>query len=268
VSTVVSPDRDQESHQENQSAETPRNIFEDPAIAAAAQNDPFVRFVAKSWRAILAALGAIALVIIAVNRFSDTQQARKAALTRDVRDIQSSYRELVLKQGELETSRSSGASAEGQADAIKALEATVQQLRERTNLKLTALESSGAFPEVARLYRGLVEAQTGDLDKVKSLLESARWDQVPDDSAERLVAELTVFALAKSLIDSPAHRALAQQALIGLAEKGNFAAPQSVLALSTLARTDEERTKVKQLVDGVAKRLPSQRKYLSTLVDE
>jgi hypothetical protein len=41
-----------------------------------------------------------------------------------------------------------------------------------------------------------------------------------------------------------------------------------VLALSTLARTDEERTKVKQLVDGVAKRLPSQRKYLSTLVDE
>lgn len=263
MSNVVTPNNKDLSA--DQVAETPRNIFEDPAIAAAAKNDPFVRFVLKNARIIFIALAAIALAMIAYDRFTTTQQQRKAQLTQDVRDIQKDYEALVGKLDELATLKATEPSA---ADKVKTVESEVQQIKERGAFKLTALEASGAFPEIARLYSGLIAARTGDLEKAKAALSASSWELAPADSSERMVAELTTFALAKSLIDSEANRNQARQALSSIAERGTFAAAQSVLALGTLARTEEEKAQVQKLAEEVSKRLPLQRKYLLSLSDD
>lgn len=260
MSNVVRPDS--KNLPVEQPAQAPRNIFEDPTIAAAAQNDPFVRFVVKHGKAILISLGAVVLAMVAYDRFTVTQQHKKAQLTQDVRGVQKDYEVLVGKLDELSNLKAQSPSTTEQQEKVKALEAEIQQIKERGTLKLTALETSGAFPDIVRLYRGLIAARTGELDKVKGVLSSGSWEQLPEGSSERLVAELTSLALAKSLIDSETHRDVAKQTLVALAERGTVAAAQAVLALHSLASTDEEKAEVKKLVEGVHKRLPSQRKYL------
>jgi hypothetical protein len=248
-----------------QPAKASRNIFEDPAIAAAAQNDPFARFVVKHGKTILFSLIALALGMVAVNRFTVTQQNRKAQITQEVRAIQKEYEALGVKLDELASLKAESSPAADQAEKIKGLEGDVNQIKEKATLKLTALETSGSFPDIVRLYRGLIAARTGELDRAKDALTAGSWEQYPQASAERLVAELASLALAKSLADSDAHRPVAQQALVALAERGTVAAAQAVLALRTLARTDEERGDVDKLSEAVQKRLPSQRKFLSNV---
>jgi hypothetical protein len=262
VSNVVSPDN--KNLPLEQPAPANRNIFQDPAIAAAAQNDPFVRFVVRHGKTILVCLAAIGLGMIAVNRFTVTQQSRKAQVTQDVRGIQKEYEALVAKLDELQGLRADSSPSAETLEKIKGIEADVKQLKEKGNLKLSALEASGSFPDIARLYRGLIAAKTGELDQAKESLSAVTWDKLPDGSAERLVAELASLALAKSLVDSDVHRPFAQQALVALAERGSVAAAQAVVALRSLAATDEEKSTVDRLADGVRKRIPSQRKFLSS----
>jgi hypothetical protein len=266
VTNVVSPDT--KTVPAEQPVKASRNIFEDPAIAAAAQNDPFVRFVIKHGKTILVSLIALALGMIAVNRFTVTQQSRKAQVTQEVRAIQKEYEALAAKLDELESLKGELSASADQAEKIKGLEGDIKQLKEKGTLKLAALEASGSFPEVARLYRGLFAARTGELDKAKEALASVSWEQYPAASSERLVAELASLALAKSLVDSEVHRDVAQKALVALAERGTVAAAQAVLALQALARTDEERGAVDKLTEGVQKRLPSQRKFLSGVSED
>ncbi len=257
MTTVVSPENTPPEGKNS------RNIFQDPALSEAAKNDPFARFVAKNWVSILVTLGAIAFIIMAYNRFTVTQEHKRAELTQSVRDIQDNYDLLLERQGELASLKSETKPAADSATKIEALTKEVETLKERTTLKIDALERSGSFVSIAQLYRGLIAARFGDLEKTQSVLAATSWEQAgPEGSSERFTAELATYALAKSLLDSEAHAAVAKAALVSLAERGTIAAPQAVQALATVAKSDEEKAQVKSLADNVSKRLPSQQKFI------
>jgi hypothetical protein len=66
------------------------------------------------------------------------------------------------------------------------------------------------------------------------------------------------------LIESDAHREFARTHLVGLADRGSFAAVQAATTLSLIAQTDAEKAQAQELVAKLRVKFPSQQRYLST----
>lgn len=249
-----------------------RNIFEDPAIAAAAENDPFVRWVAKNWRILAVALLALAVSMVAYNRFVTVSLQKRSSATSALRDVQEGYDQLVTTEQELEDLRrqeSSAPTGDAKNQLTKKVEASshvVDQARDKLALMVESLDKAPPFDTIADLYRGLLAARRQDLDKTQSLLAARPWDQVgKSGSSERLVSELLTLALSRALIDSDKHREFARAQLLALSERGDFAAVQAGRALAIMAESDAERLQAAEIVSKLRARFPAQQKFLSDL---
>ena len=247
-----------------------RNIFEDPAIAEAGRNDPFVRFIASNWRTLLTVLIAAALGMIGYNRFTATALQKRADATKILRQIQEGYQSLIEKQDALAKAQESERSAADEAKKTAAaaqvkLEAEeVTRLKDKLGLMVAGLDAPPPFATLSQLYKGLIAARVGDFDTAQTVLASIDWEQAgKPGSQDRQVAELTSLALAKALIDSGSHRDSAKKTLTQLSERGEIAAPRAVDALASIASSPEEKEQVRGLIQAVQQRYPSQQKLLS-----
>lgn len=244
------------------------NIFEDPAIAAAAKNDPFAQFVTKNWKRIAGALFAVVLAMIAYNAVTTTQEQKRAASTALFAQVREQYRDITTKKQELVKLKLELASKpEGEKKAVQdkvaALESEINSVREKSKLMLSSLDSPAPFDLLGRLYGGLIAAQFGEYEQTKSALISTPWELTGRaGSPERMTAELATLGLGKALSESPQHVQPAKDALLRLAENGEFAAVPALEALAALASTPEELEKVKSVLSTLEVRFPSQSKYL------
>jgi hypothetical protein len=259
-------------HDQSPDATSARNIFQDPAIAEAAKNDAFVRFVVRHWLSALLTLVVMAGSIIAYDIFTTTAEQKRADATDRLGEIQNTYQELVTKQGEEETLRAELQKAPDQkakdeaASKLGATNKEVEQLRTKIGLMIEALDSPKPFDTLARLYKGLVAGRFGDYATTKSMLLADAWEQAgKPGTAERTVAEVAALGLAKMLAESDDNRATAKETLQALASRGSFVAVEAVQALSTFATTPEEKADVSNLVVDLKKRFPAQEKYLAGL---
>lgn len=245
------------------------NIFEDPAIAAAAKNDPFAQFVAKNWKRIAGVLFAVVLGMIAYNAVRTTQEQKRAVSTALFAQVREQYKEIVGKRQELvklqaELSTKPDAEKKAVQDKITALETEVGAIREKSKLMLSSLDSPPPFDLLGRLYGGLIAAQFGEYEQTKSALINTPWELTGRaGSPERMTAELAVLGLGKALSDSSQHVQYAKDSLVRLAENGEFAAVPALEALAALASTSEEVSKVKSILGILETRFPSQSKYLT-----
>lgn len=247
------------------------SIFEDPAIADAAKDDPIVGFISRHWKTVIGSLVAVALSMVAYDRFKDTAEHKRAVATERLLDIQQSYRAIIQRQTQIASLKRELA-AEGDITKKEGIQQTVDtntkelnQLRERTTLAIESLSSPKPFDALAQLYRGLVAARFEDYETTRSILTASSWEQVgASNSAERMAAEFAVVGLAKALVDSRDSVALAREALMKVASKGDFAAVQAALALAAVASTTEEQQQVQSIIDELSKRFPTQEKFLSS----
>jgi|GEM_PF-1728951 len=252
-------------------AHTPtRNIFEDPAIAEAAKDDPVVRFISQNWKTIVGVLVAVALSMIAYNGFQTTAEQKRAVATQTFLEIQSAYRSIVEKQRDLggfrgELINEKDAKKKGELEQkIAEADKELQQLRERTSLVIAALNSPKPFDMLSQMYRGLLAARFGDYATTEAALTSTSWEAIgAADSAERMAAEFAALGLARALVDAPASAVNVKDALVKLASKGNFAAVQAGLTLSMTATTPEEKGQVSKILDELSNKFPSQQKFLA-----
>ncbi len=244
------------------------NIFEDPAIAAAANNDPFARFVTKNWKRIAGVLFAVALGMIAYNAVITTQEQKRSASTALFGQVREQYREIVSKKQELVKLRAELASKpdnekKAAQEKITSIETEVTAVREKSKLMLSSLDSPPPFDLLGKLYGGLIAAQFGEYEQTKSALISTPWELTGRaGSPERMTAELATLGLGKALSESPQHLQHARDALLRLAENGEFAAVPALEALAAMASTPEELEKVKSILGVLETRFPSQSKYL------
>ena len=251
-----------------------RNLFEDPAIAAAAQNDPFARWVVKHWRTIAVVLVAIGASMVGYNRFATVALEKRSAATAALNSVQESYHQLVTKEESLLTLRAEEAA---QADAAEKAKITakiettskeVDQLKDKVTLMVESLDSSAPFDTLKKLYRGLLAARLRNYDKTREALANASWEQVgKPESSERFMAELLAFGLARALIDSDAHRTFAREHLVKLAERGSFAAVPAANTLGMIAVTEPEKAQAQQLAEALRAKYPSQQRFLTNLGD-
>jgi uncharacterized protein YdbL (DUF1318 family) len=259
-------------HDQSSNAPASRNIFEDPAIAEAAKNDAFVRFVVRHWRSVLLTLAVVAGSIIAYDIVTTTAEQKRANATARLSEIQDTYQELVKKQGEAETLRADLQKASDQKakdDLTSKLDADtkeVERLHAKVDLLIGDLNSPKPFDILSGLYKGLVAGRFHDFETTKSMLLADTWEQSGEPGApERSIAEVAALGLAKTLAEIDEYRTTAKDALRGLASRGSFVAVEAVRALSLLAVTPEEKAEVSALVADVKKRFPKQVKYLEGL---
>ena len=248
-----------------------RNIFEDPAIAAAAQNDPFARWVIRHWRTIIGILVAIAAGMLGYQRFTSVALEKRSAATAVLNSVQENYSQLLKKDESLVTLRADEVAATDTAEKEKLkkeIETTtreVDQLRDKVALMVDSMDASVPYGHLKNLYKGLLAARLKDYDKTQGILALQSWEQIgKPDSSERFIAELLTYGLARSLIDSDAHREFARTQLVGLAERGSFAAVQAASTLVLIAQSDAEKTQAQELVAKLRVKFPSQQRYLST----
>lgn len=248
-----------------------RNLFEDPAIAASAQNDPFARWVIAHWRTIVVVLAAIAAGMLGYNRYTTVRLEKRAAATAVLQGVQDSYGELRAKDESLRTLKQQEATATDAAEKEKlkaSIESTsreVDQLRDKVTLMVDALDPAPPYSQLKSLYQGLLAARLKDYDKVQSALTTQSWEQTGEpESTERFVAELVSFALARALIDSDSHRDFARTQLAAISERGSFAAVQATNALSLIAQSEADKKQLDELVAKVRMKFPAQQRFLAS----
>jgi hypothetical protein len=243
-----------------------KDIFEDPAIAAAAQNDPFTRFVVVNWKRLAGLLIAMALGMIAYRSVVSTREQKRAAATAQLAQVRDQYAAIVKQQEQIAKDK---AALVGKPDsekkvaeeAVVALEQNLSQTRDKAKLMLQSLDSPAPFDMFGRLYSGLIAARFGEYEATKAALLATQWEILGrPGSSERLVAELAAFGLSKALTESPSLSAVGKDGLKKLAERGEFAAVIAAAALAPLASGDEERQQVKGLLSAARARIPSQDK--------
>ncbi len=256
-------------------ASTGRSIFEDPAIGEAAKNDAFVRFVSQNWRSLILTLVAVGAAIVGYNIFSATALEKRARATTLLADIQESYRGVVEKQGALTKLQDEQQGAKDDAvkkKAAESLEAATKELNEaraKVSLMVDSLDSPPPFDSYATLYRGLLAGRFGDYAAVERALQAApAWQSINDArSSKRYIAETVTFGLLKSLAQSEAHQALAKEKLKALIDGGEFLAVEALAAFSLIATTSEDQEALKQSIDTLRTKFPSQGKYLDLVAE-
>ena len=250
------------------------HLFEDPAIALAAKDDPIAQFMVKNWRTILGVLIAIPCVIFAYNTYKATNEAKRAAasaLFGEVREALGSVnrdtQELATTRNELDSAV--GAKKDELIKKVADLEVRVRSGRERLGKMTESLSDTAIepFPQLARLYQGILAARSGDLAEVKGVLSGVNWENVtPPDSRSRMVAELSALVLGRAYLDSPDGVKEGRQILSSLAEKGSFARTQALQALLASSDSPEDKAAAVALAEKLKSEQPEQEKFFVDLL--
>ena len=248
------------------------NIFEDPAIKEAARNDLFTRFLMANWRSLLMTVIAIGAGMIAYNVFTTTALQKRARATSLLADIQDSYKGLVDTQEKQQKLKGEEASAKSDDEKKKAAEALVtankdlDAARAKINLMIESLDSPQPFDKLGGLYRGLVAGRFQDYALVEQTLSASDWEKIADSkSSDRFIAETITLGLAKSLAQSAEKTSVVKSYLTPLAERGSFVAVEAAAELSFLANNPEEQANLKQLIEKLRVKFPSQSGVLTEI---
>lgn len=271
---TITPVTNEQAEQQPQRPAS-RNIFEDPAIAAAAQNDPFARWIITNWRSVAVSLVAIAAGMLGYNRYTTVGLEKRAAATAVLSGVQESYNSLVSKEDALATLRAEELAATDAAEKeklkgkIDEASREVDKLKDRVTLMVDALDAAPPYSYLKNLYQGLLAARLKNYDKTQSILAQQSWEQIgKPDSSERFVGELLTYGLARSLIDSDAHQDVARSQLAALAERGSFVAVQSANTLLLIARSDADKQQAAEIVAKLKVKFPAQQRFLTNTESE
>lgn len=224
------------------------DIFTDPALARAAEEDPFVRFVHQHWRQLIVALIAVAAVTYAVQAFEETRVESLQRAADLFSRAQSEFdRYVTLLQSSESTATTADADGAATDDGAPNLRVTqVEEARARLEQVLASLadarEPYGALAPVYRALLGLVgEAQV-----------ATGGERVEDP----FLRELERFVRARAALDNPATAAEGRQMLEELVQRGEVTAPAAIMILERTAQNEEERSQVRALRVALERRLP------------
>jgi hypothetical protein len=261
---------------DDQAAKNSR-LFEDPAIARAAAEDPFAKFVQQHWKRV-ALVVAVALAIgYGINNFRSTRELKRAnvsALFADMRNAYSqlTFQEATLMQSRMELTEATDPTKKAEVEKrIAESETALNEQRVKIERMSEALEDNveEPFPRLARLYRGLVAARSGDVTKARNALSGDRWESTgTPGSPERFVAELGAFVLGKALVDDPTSIKEGTQILAALAERGDAARLGSALAYAAIAASPEERASAKKFLEAIKTQHPEQSKFVLEAISD
>ena len=246
------------------------DIFQDPAIARALDEDPIFRSLLKYWKQCLVVVAAVLAAWYLKSRFHETWAG---SMTESADIFQSVSVELEGFRRAVDELESISAQKAGETpvteDTTKKYaeaETRLKESREKLLKSLAGLgDASSPYAELAPLYGALVQAREGKIGEVRAALGNSSWDPAQAEKMTRaaeLIAELKSLVLARSLLDSPETEQEGRALLARLAEQGRVVHVTAAVSLARTAATEDQRRGALSILQQIAKRQPEQGEIL------
>ncbi len=251
----------------NNQQETPHDIYTDPALAQAKEEDPFFGYIANNWRQLLVTAVVIFGGYYIYTRYQQAQNLSFIAAADLLVKVQETSKELTELQSKLITLNQPQV---GEKEDVKkgtdlakekeALQKQVDETKEKFSQRLAALsDAREPYGNLANLYRGLNASKSGDIASLKSAVGAVN-DQLSDsnDDGSVLVQELATLMLARSLLDNADTYIEGRDQLKTLATEGKFVHSSAAQTLARVSATDEEKQDALSIIDQIISTHPGQ----------
>ena len=246
------------------------DILRDEVIARAVSEDPLFKFLKVYWRQVLVVVGAV-LAGYFGNQFFEQSYIESMKRSGDI--LAGVHQQLaVLEIQKRELGKAEQESAAAAADAKKSAEEKdsavkkaaglkdeIQQGQDRLKELLLALsDSRKPYDSIARIYQGILAAQSGDMEAARTSLEGFDWQALKPESKERFFAETAGLALAGAMLDDDAAYSRSRELLKSLATGGAFLNIAAAIRLGRISLSPDERKEALAVIEDLRGRFPEQ----------
>ena len=230
------------------------DIFTDPKIAAAAENDPTFEILKKNWKNIALTMAAALVTIYFIQSFQESYEASMKSSADIFHRIQSGYQEFQSVEQQL---ISLNAQADDNEEKALEIKTQLNDLRSQLEQLLnSAADSREPYKTMSVLYRGLLNKNENPELAAGVLQEFKYWQQSKAGSEKRLFAELGALQLAKILLENPEQADEGRELLKSLVSEGEFSSVSAANTLATFASNEEEKSEADKLIKSLMKRQP------------
>lgn len=239
---------------------TSHDIFTDPALVRAKQEDPFFKFISQHWRNLLVAAVVVLGGYYVVTRLQTTQYESQVSASDLFGKAQESFTEVVTLEERLRAfpavptdPKADPKVVETQAKERADLELKLKEANEKLSQRVAALNDVKApYNYLASLYNSFKAARVGDLAGVDT------HSRQVGSEGNSIFAELSQLAAARVLLDDPNRRAEGVKKLLDLASASNYVSVSAAVSLARVANTSEERTQAIRVIDTIITQSPEQ----------
>lgn len=240
------------------------DIYTDPALARETR-DPIADFIKAQWRPIFVGVLLIFAILYVKNTMQESHQrgleASADALFK-TQEAFASFKEAQKKVKELEAKPLSTdtKAKEKELEDRGAAQNDLRSKDERMQQTLAVLgDSKAPYNKIADLMKLLVAHEKGDVSAMRTALGKYSTESLPKLAGpDRFVAELSLIALGRALLDTPETEAEGRNILIALAKQGQVVGVSAALTISRIASTEDQKKEARALIADLTARNPEQ----------
>jgi|GEM_PF-3781372 len=245
---------------------TSHDIFTDPALVKAKQDDPFFKYINSNWREILMMAAILLGGYYVVTRLQQSYYQSKVASADVLKKAQDSFSEVVALQNRLFTlsqpladpTKETKESKETREKEKGEVEGKLRAAKSGLVQRLAALaDQKSPYLSMAPLFDATLSAVTGNLQAAQTAVDDLKGKQSSDQGGI-LVSELGRLGLARAKLDAASTKSEGFKELLTLLEGGEFVSVSAASTLARVASTDEEKGLVKAAIESRIAKSPHQ----------
>jgi hypothetical protein len=250
---------------------TSHDIFTDPALVKAKQDDPFFKCINSHWRETLVimavALGGYYVVTSLQKSYYDSKVA-SADVFQKAQDSLKEVLELEQKLLGLNLIQIDAKTDTKEAQDLRAkdkteLEQKLKSAKEALSQRVASLgDQKAPYSDLAPLFNSVVAVNGSDLAAANLAASNLTQNRSAGDGA-LLASELASLANARLNIDMADKRSEAFAALISIVKESRFVAVSAASTLARVASSEEEKAQAKSAIDALLLKSPQQMDLLA-----
>ncbi len=240
------------------------DIYTDPALAREAR-DPVAEFLKRQWRQLLVGVLVVFAIVYVKNTLQESYRRGLSGSADAFYKAQDALENLktakkTLKDLEEKTLPTDAAEKEKAEKERETARADLKAREERLQQSVAVLgDSMAPYNSFADLIKALAARESGDMQGVRSALAKYSPDTFSAlKGSDRFIAELSLLALGRALLDAPESEADGKKILNALASKGEWAGVSAALTISRIAETEQEKKDAQALIADLSTRHPEQ----------
>jgi hypothetical protein len=250
---------------------TSHDIFTDPALVKAKQDDPFFKYVNSHWRETLVMVAVVLggyYVVTSLQKSYYESRVASADVFQKAQDSLKEVLELEQKLAGLNLIKVDAKTDTKEAQDSRAkekieVEQKLKSAKEALGQRVAALgDQKAPYSDMAPLFNSVAAVRGSDLAAAKLAADNLNQNSSAGDGAS-LAAELASLANARLNLDIADKRADAFASLISIVKESRFVAVSAASTLARVASSGEEKAQAKIAIDALLVKSPQQADLLA-----
>jgi len=242
------------------------DIFTDPALARAKDEDPVVKFIATHWREMLISVVVVLGGYYVYNRYQTTQYESKVSAADLLVKAQESVDEVTVVKQRLQIIESNPAD-KTKPEEVENLKKRLLEAESKLSQRITALgDLSGEYGALSSYYQIVAALKENKLEDAQKILTTV-LGQGESNSDTDFVTELAELMVARAALDTDQGQAKARAALMSLAKNSRFIHAAAAVTLARISRTDQEKKEALDVLNEIKANHPEQTDLLTEEID-